>query len=471
MSDPKMDNYDSPPPGDGTTEQALMGATMLADQALKRKLVGMLPPACFWVPQNAITWAAIRTLVDRVGGFDATTVAAELRRVGKFEEIGGYPALAEILNSEFSAVRAVEYAEAVLRLAQQRRLWKLNRDAAIGAWEGTEDPVALAYRTRDELDQLLRRASTKGDRAGGGREVARLILDQVEGRQKNVPTPWPLITKFARPLMNGTITLFVGSAGGGKSFALIESIVELILSNVKCAIAMLERDRAWHLNRALALLTNDLTILNDESIRNQPDLYQSRADAFEGELDDIGRSIWDASHMPSGLDDVALWIDQRAEEGCRVIAVDPLTLVDQEEKLHLAHDRFLRAVRRTIERTGCSVILSTHPRPGFKKGAPTLDDLAGSRVLVWRSDSILWLRSNPTLRGSFRAEPSTDAAIRGDDDFNRTIRCLKARDGVAVGLDFAMHFDRRTGHLVERGILTSIVDDDARRRSELEANL
>ena len=457
------DAFDKLPPHDPNAELAAIGSAMVADGATRREMLAMLKDGHFYVPQHAMIWAAIVALSTRDEPIDAVTVRAELKAANALDDAGGTAALAEALQAVPSAANGRTYAEIVLQHARRRALIRIGNDTASDANQAGSDPVQLAYRHRDRLDALLRRATTSLDREGAAAEVAAVLTAEASGLRRAATLPWPLLSRMGKCLLPGSITLLVGDPGAGKTFWLMESLNHWTATGTPAAALVLEKDRAWHTRRCLSLLLKDLRVLDDESVRLHPDWYTTRPGEHAETLDAIGRCLWDSTQCGSTLADVAAWIDQRADGGDRVIVVDPISLADTEEKPWEAHDVFMRQVRRSIERTGASLILVTHPRGGQKSGPPTIDDLAGSRVFVRRADGILWLRAH-LLRTGTCAKGIGAMAVRGPEYVDRTVRVLKCRDGSAAGLDFGLLWNKAGGGFAETGIveewLTDGVADD-----------
>ncbi|MGC4032186.1 MAG: DnaB-like helicase N-terminal domain-containing protein [Tepidisphaeraceae bacterium] len=360
------DLFNRVPPHDATAEAAAIGSAMIAGGSQQRELLATLKPEHFYVPQHGQIWAALLAIAKRAEPTDEVTIRAELHARGELDEVGGMAALVEVLKSTPSAAAGQHYASIVLTHARRRSLVRVGYDTAVAAMEASADPVALAYAHRDRLDAILRRATSPVHREGGAAEVAAVLDAEAAGLRRAASMPWPMLARMARPLLPGAITLLVGDPGAGKTFWLMESLNHWTLSGVPSAALALEKDRAWHNRRCLALLTKDLRLLDDESVRSQPAWYTSRPGEHAETLDAIGRQIWDSTHVGSTLDEIAAWIDQRADAGGRVIFVDPISLADTEDKPWIAHDAFMRQVRRSIERTGASLLLVTHPRGGVK---------------------------------------------------------------------------------------------------------
>lgn len=450
--------FDKFPPYDEEAEAAAIGSVMLADDPLQREMLSAITAAHFFVPQHAQIWRAISALAVRGDPIDAVTVRAELQTREQLEDVGGTFALAEVLKSVPSATNGLHYVSIVVEHARRRGLWRLARDISDQAYEKNSDPIELAFSLRDKLESLLRKSTTPAHRDGGSAEVSAEITAEAAGLRRSAPLPWPLTGRFTKCLLPGSITLLVGDPGAGKTFWLMQAMNHWTAVNTSAATLVLEKDRAWHLRRCLALMLCDMRLLDEEAIREYPGWFTSRPAEHGDTLDAIGRCIWDSSHCGSTLAEIAAWIDERADAGDRVIAIDPVSLANSEDKPWIVQDGFMRAARRSIQRTGASLILATHPKGGKKTGAPSIDDLSGSVAFTRRADSILWLRAF-SLREARCKDGFAAEAVRTNYPCDRSVRIIKCRDGSAGGLDIGMRWNRTQGGFEECGIVEEWLDE------------
>jgi hypothetical protein len=109
------------------------------------------------------------------------------------------------------------------------------------------------------------------------------------------------------------------------------------------------------------------------------------------ELDRLAPYIHSKPVSRLTLAEVGLWIRQRAEEGCRLIVVDPITAASAGDKRWLADDDFVIGIQNVLGETGSSLILITHSKKGNRPGNPTGHDQGMGAAYFRFSDSDLWL--------------------------------------------------------------------------------
>src|SRR5262249_19082036 len=137
--------------------------------------------------------------------------------------------------------------------------------------------------------------------------------------------------------------------------------------------------------------------------------------------------------------DLLAWVKARAEDGCRVIGVDPVTALAVDDKPWIADSKFMAEAKAIVRRHGCSLLLVTHPRVGGKgKSVNPLDALAGGAAFVRFAQTVLWFYCHDTGRQCcWHAEVGGVSSGR----VNRSVRIAKARNAAGGGRDVAFHFD------------------------------
>jgi replicative DNA helicase len=126
------------PPQAVAMEQAVLGA-MLIDQRAIGRAIELLDETCFYhVPHSLIYQAAIR-LYERNEAVDQLTLAEELKRRNKLEEVGGVVYLAKLASEVATAANIDHHARIVLEKALSRKLIETASEVARRTYEGTED--------------------------------------------------------------------------------------------------------------------------------------------------------------------------------------------------------------------------------------------------------------------------------------------------------------------------------------------
>jgi AAA domain/CHC2 zinc finger len=276
------------------------------------------------------------------------------------------------------------------------------------------------------------------------------LADMAQGRWKNHAFPWPKLTYLAKALLPGTVTCLPGDGGDGKSFLLLEAAWHWHLSGIKVALYELEEDRTYHLHRALAQIDGNSSLVDDEWVRGHKaetgEAFMRQRDLLEG----FGRRITDAPDRMVTLDELAAWVERRFDEGCEIVAVDPVTAAQVGDKPWLDDQRFMFRVKTAARRTGGRLILVTHPRiTQVKSKNPHAANMAGGASFGRFSQTVLWLRKHPEPK---RATVYTTMGYT-EQTFERSLYVTKARNGSGAGAEIAFCLDPTSLCFSEIGVV------------------
>jgi len=137
------------PPHNLEAEESLLGAMMLSREALTAAVEARLEASDFYKPAHGHIFDAAFTLHSRGDAVDPVTVAEELRRASRLDELGGRQTLMRIQAATPASANAAYYAQIVSQLAMLRNLIR----TASGIQE-------MAYAAEDDVDETLDRAES-----------------------------------------------------------------------------------------------------------------------------------------------------------------------------------------------------------------------------------------------------------------------------------------------------------------------
>lgn len=135
-------------PHDLEAEASVLGAMLLSRDAIATALE-TCGEADFYKPAHATIFAAISSLYGRGEPSDPVTVADELRRAGRLDDVGGSAYLVELQATTPTISNVARYARIVEEHALLRRL--------ISVAQGVAD---LAYEMPEDVTEALDRAET-----------------------------------------------------------------------------------------------------------------------------------------------------------------------------------------------------------------------------------------------------------------------------------------------------------------------
>jgi replicative DNA helicase len=129
-------------------EKSVLGA-LLIDPSACATVAPILEPSDFYLQKNSWVYEAIRDLHRHGRPLDLTTIADEIERRGRLEDIGGIAYLTGLTTVTPSALHAEEYARIVGEKASRRRLLQAASEVA-----------KLAYNEDLGIDETQTRAET-----------------------------------------------------------------------------------------------------------------------------------------------------------------------------------------------------------------------------------------------------------------------------------------------------------------------
>lgn len=164
-------------------EMSVLGSMMLDSDALE-KVAEMLKVDDFYHPAHRVLCEAIYSLQERNIAVDLLTVQEELRRRGQLEEVGGLPALVNIIESVPTAANAEYYARIVQEKATLRRLLR----AAHEIIRLVEEPELELQQIVDLAEQAVYQVAERHAKSEfvSVNNLVLNVLEQFEERQQQL---------------------------------------------------------------------------------------------------------------------------------------------------------------------------------------------------------------------------------------------------------------------------------------------
>lgn len=267
----------------------------------------------------------------------------------------------------------------------------------------------------------------------------------IEGVIKVVPWPWARLTEQCPSLMPGMVTMFAGSPGATKSFAMLQCITWWVSRDYKVGCLMMEGTRGWHLQRALAQMSGNRNMTSIPYVADHPEEVEAAIDKYRYQISQIAEAI-DIPASDFTYQDVMAWMQDCAKKGCRIIIVDPITKANPEGR-QWEEDRTMVSFANSIaKRHRTSIILVTHPKQ--TKGMPGFENLAGGSAYSRHVQALIWLATFDAKTLSVET-----CCGRSDIECNRVMHLLKVTDGLGQNKHIGCLFNKNTLLLEEKGIV------------------
>lgn len=266
--------------------------------------------------------------------------------------------------------------------------------------------------------------------------VRKLIEDTISGKRQAIEWPWAGLGKLTNALLPGTTTALCGDPGASKSFMLLEAARSWHQNQIPFAMYQLEADEdGSHILRAIVQHTGEADLWDWRWIRDNPDAARNIEKGCRDFTDSFGKSLWVPPATPPSLKDLTDWVRDRAKEGRRIIAIDPISAADTSDQRWNDDRHFILNTQAIMRAHSASLVIVTHPKLNAKNG--TMAEVAGGAAYTRFTHTVLWLKMH---------EPAKEVSI--SDQFgsqitveaNRTLKISKARLGRGTGFELAYKF-------------------------------
>ena len=352
-------------------------------------------------------------------------------------------------NDEGGIAHMREVAEHLQRLTPPAKCYWID-PAQLGL-EPKGDVVDFTVPMGDTVNDRRIAVDTVIDAAeplGGARELVQWVEDAIAGKIKSITWPWRAIDRLTKALLPGAVVVICGNPDASKSLAVIQAALHWHTAGVKTDVYMLEEMKSFHLRRALAQLAGEAHLTEPEYCQANPDKARQAIRDHETVLNEFADHITTCPDEQIKLEELGKWVRERAENGARIIIVDPVTAAETSDKPWRDDLRFINDCKQAAGRHGCSVILITHPRKGSRIGN-TLDDLASGAAYQRFTQTVLWFEKHVPAKDVMLVTPMGNIG----DKANRIVKILKARNGRGSGLSIAMDFSNQNLTFKELGVV------------------
>jgi hypothetical protein len=395
------DDYTPTLPADINAEQAVLGSCLL-DRDAVLFIQQWFRSEYFYLEKHSWVWEAILASTLRGVPPDPTTVADELRRRERFELIGGYLFLQDLIDLTPTAVHVEYYARIVERTATLRRLIEAGGQISCLGYDQRGDIEDIFSQARAALDKLEQERTRSHPRVG---RVCDLMQEQL-----------PAIEWIIPGLISQGFGYLAAAPGAGKTWMLLQWA--LAISSGGYVFGHIKVNSGPVLFLALedtkASLQERIRMLGHERI---PDIfYYSTMEAGWAPLDDGGLHQLENAILATRP---------------ALVVIDTLTSVSPNSKPggnpYRAEYQSYIPVRELAEEYGCAIIGAWH----FAKGSrnSVMEQTSGTMGLPAVSVNRI---------GLVREPDSSDARIKSHSKRGKEA-------------DWALSFDMTTGQWAYQG--------------------
>ena len=320
-------------PHDLEAEESVLGSVLIDGECMTR-LVPLLKGADFYRERNQLCFDAAMALFQRDQAVDQVTLAGELARTEKLDLVGGMAYLSHLVSITPTSVHAEDYAQAVSRTSNMRRLIDAgSRITALG-YNDTDDMEATLREAEDALFAVRGASQTRG--FVSLREIYdQYLQDQADAASSLEPAGMPIMSGFPDldeylgGLQRADMIILGARPSMGKSSLALNMAVNAAKAGQTCGIFSLEMTRE---QLAMRVLSSEANI---DSHRLRLGLYTHNEESRI--IDAIGM----LSDLPVFIDDTPYqgMVEMRGkarrlalEKGLDLLVVDYLQLVQGKQR-------------------------------------------------------------------------------------------------------------------------------------------
>jgi replicative DNA helicase len=208
------------PPQDLTAERSVLGAMLLSKDAIA-DVVEVMRPEYFYRPAHQSIYHAVLELYGRGEPADFITVADELGKTGKLDQVGGPAYVTGLTRDLPSAVNATYYAEIVRQRALLRRLIEASTRILQSAYDGAGEADDIVNRAQAEIFEIS--SGKRGEDYAPLADILEGAIAEIEaianhdGDMVGVPTGLRDLDTLTQGLQPGQLVILAARPAIGKS--------------------------------------------------------------------------------------------------------------------------------------------------------------------------------------------------------------------------------------------------------------
>ncbi|MFM9963353.1 MAG: replicative DNA helicase [Planctomycetaceae bacterium] len=381
------------PPQNLAAEQSVLRAILLNNDVVDDALAEMSADDIY-APAHQIIFAVMLDLIRDDKPATALTVAEELERLGRLNDVGGWEQLFNLLNSlptELAHVR--HHARLIREAAQCRRIIYATADLQAAAYARTESDELLAM-----FDSAQRQISER-EESRGCVSMFDVLHKRRDSLAKNdrgqVPTGWPdLDDTLGGGLRAGSLVIVGARPSVGKTSAALGMALAAAQEKLPAVFVTLEQSQIDIANRLLSAITG-LSFADIELDRLIDPLDRDRLSEAENQLANLPLKIIDESS--SRLSQIVASARAERRHGLRLLILDYLQLLrPDDDRVHreqqvAAMSRALKRLARELDAVVVCLAQLNRDIESRDRKQPRLSDLRESGSIEQDADVVLFL--------------------------------------------------------------------------------
>lgn len=428
------------PPQAVDVEMSVLG-TILMDNNAMVEVGDLFRVEAFYKECNQIVAGAINTLYTNDKPIDMLTVAEQLIKDGKLEEVGGAYYISELTQKAVNSEHIKEHMLIVIDKYLGREAIRAGAEMSLKGYDDTVDNIDLLEQTISELETISSNIFKSGAPTlqtqlnTYNEEINKRAAMYASGVYTGIRTPISYLTQITRGWQPSDLIIIAGRPSQGKTAFLIQCALSACEADKSVMIFSLEMSYIQLLNRIYQNMG-----LSEDNVKdgNMNEQEWARYYQITNIIQTLKLHIDDTSGI--GVNYIKSECRKKKRKaGLDLVLIDYLQLMEMKataQNRHLGLSEITKALKQLAKELNIPVILlsqlnrSVESRVGSKR--PQLSDLKESGAIEEDADVVGFIY-RPMYYG-----------FENDDAGNSTIGVMeiiikKNRNGVPNKTVFAKH--------------------------------
>lgn len=389
------------PPQAVETERGLLGVLLTHEHSFD-EVCQQLIPEVFYLKIHQYIYEAISELSLAQKSIDSITVAEQLKKNGKFEEVGGYEYLAELADIGTSAVSLEQYADIIYDKFLARDLIRIASSIETQAFnDGTEIKNLMEYAEGQMFELNQRRVKKEVTKV---KDVLNEVVDRIRAAKQNdggftgLRTSFDKLDEYTNGWQPSTLNIIAARPAMGKTAFVLSMAKNMAIDhNSPVAIFSLEMSNQELVQR----LVINVSEIPGEKIK--------RGDLSNAEWKQLQTRIECLESAPIYIDDTAnMSISElcskarrlSSERGIKCIIIDYLQLMNASGMSYGSREQEVSIISRSLKglakELNIPVIALSQLNRGVEQRSrddktPQLSDLRESGAIEQDADMVVFI--------------------------------------------------------------------------------
>lgn len=350
-------------PHDLEAEKALVGS-LIIDSKYVNRVAEIVQPADFFDKRNRVIFDHLCRMTYEHEPIDLLTVVDRLDVAHVLPDIGGRAYLIELQDDVYSAANCERYAEIVKEKAQLRAL------------HGMAVEVCKRVKSQDDPGDISAKMISQAMAIGGEVGIRSVLLSdravEILKPAEGLPTGFVPLDREIVCLENGTLSIFAGFTGMGKSTMLSTILYNITQTGVRAGLVDLEMTDKQRGHRTMSAATG----IALQRIRRWNNLTPEEQQRCESALaKDRIEYLFADDMKPIQL---YRFLDREVPLGLKLIAVDYLQLMEADHPMQ-RRDLEVGYVSRSLKKMAKHFNIPVIAISQFAKPKESQDPMGGRK--------------------------------------------------------------------------------------------